>query len=391
MRSIRPGRRAIQLGLCLCVGTVALGSPGESVSEQTLPTGWFLADQQTYAIRRQEGRPAPELRVKEWAGPSRSLFDLRGKIVVIDFWAAWCPYCAPCLGLDAELARTYAERDVEVIAIHDGQHADKLAWKRIAEEQGVRFSHALDVEDEETSTVKRFNVTFFPAYIVIDRSGIIRAAGVRPDRVTDVLDRLLGESVAPVRRAEFPPEFFVGRENRPSSLERMEGQAAPPLQGEAWVDGEAEIRAGGEVTLIQFFSPGNRKSIEALEGLAKQEQALASMGARLVAIAPATCDWESVRDIAREHSWTFPIMRDRRQASPEEGGVPVPANPFAEALGRTADAYSIGPLLPSVVVDRKGLIRAAGFRWEVAATVVKHIALNPEPAPYAGSKGTPTP
>ena len=323
----RAGRRqyAFAVFAVILAGTLAMPSTGRAgVEPEPFPIGWFLAGADTYAIRRLEGRQAPRLDTAEWAGTERSLHELRGKIVVIDFWAAWCPYCIPCLRIDAEIAREYADKGVEVLAIHDGVTFKEDVWKRIAAEQGVRFPHALDHPDPEKSTIERYKVSVFPTYVVIDRAGVVRAAGVRPDRVTDVIKRLLGEEHTPVKRSEFPPEFFVGRENRPSSLRRMEGHAAPPLHGDSWIGDEIEIRTGAEITLIQFFSPGNAKSLEALESLSEEQDDLASMGARIVAVAPPTCDWEDVKAIASERGWRFPVMRDQRTNSPEGEEAPAP-------------------------------------------------------------------
>src|SRR6201999_1912206 len=65
-----------------------------------------------------EGKPAPALEAKEWIGPKQppSLSALKGKAVLLFFWAHWCPDCKEIAPLLAELKRRYGPRGLEILS-----------------------------------------------------------------------------------------------------------------------------------------------------------------------------------------------------------------------------------------------------------------------------------
>ncbi len=378
--------RAPLVGLLVITLSPAFGAAGQASQQEPLPASWYGSGQDVHILRRLEGRPAPPLQVKEWNGESRSLHEMAGKIIVIDFWAHWCPYCFPCLRNDARIAQRYADQGVEVIAIHDGLSGQDGEWLESAREHGVTFPHALDSDDPEHNTMRSYGITSFPSYAIIDRQGRVRAIGLRPDRITAALDWILDRDTESVAPPEFPPEFYLGRENRPSSLRRLEGKPAPPLRADLWLNNERLIHGNASIELLQFFSVGNRRSLEALDGLAEIQADLLSLGVHIVAVAPPDADWQEVQTLAESRGWTFSIMRD--QYLPDQENPPLArGRRGAIRTGQTADDYSIGPLLPSVLIDGDGLIRAAGFRWNQAEPIARHAAEYSYHTPFA-SKST---
>lgn len=99
-----------------------------------------------------------------------SLSDLRGKIVILNFWTTWCPYSTREVPDLQALHNEYGPQGVVVLAINEGeqlQHVEKFAW-----DNDVSFNIWLD-EDKWAGYV--MGVNSYPTTLFIDQKGVIRA------------------------------------------------------------------------------------------------------------------------------------------------------------------------------------------------------------------------
>jgi thiol-disulfide isomerase/thioredoxin len=144
-------------------------------------------------LARRFGRPAPEFRrIKGWknGGPT-TLAQLRGKVVVLDFWGFWCGPCMSSVPDWMSLHDDYAELGLIVIGVHDDSVDDlealdrKLAFAREHAWWGrdVPYLVALDgggktrIEgtgmDARGATTAAYGITSFPTGVLIDRDGTL--------------------------------------------------------------------------------------------------------------------------------------------------------------------------------------------------------------------------
>lgn len=158
----------------------------------TYAAGESEADDERWAkIQSQVGKVAPSFSVGSWQSLDEDMKggdirSMRGEIVVIDFWGTWCPPCRAAMPKNSELARQYADKDVRFVGICNTRGSDKMM--ETAEAHDGVFAMAADIDDK---TKEAYGVQWWPYYVVVDRDGIIRAAGLRSNSIATVLDRML--------------------------------------------------------------------------------------------------------------------------------------------------------------------------------------------------------
>lgn len=161
-------------------------------------------------IQSQINKPAPSFDVGEWQSLDENmkggdLSSMKGDIVVIDFWGTWCGPCRAAMPKNYELAKKYADKGVRFVGISTVRGSDRMT--EVAEQVNAKFPLVVDNEDK---TAKAYGVQFWPYYVVVDRDGMIRAAGLTPGNVEVAVQRLLelqppkdkeeGEAPSTVRR-----------------------------------------------------------------------------------------------------------------------------------------------------------------------------------------------
>lgn len=116
------------------------------------------------------GQAAPDFVLRDLAGHAVQLQELRGRVVLLSFWAIWCPACRLEL---TELQRLYEglpPAEVAILAINAGDPSDQVA--ELMRREGYRFPVLLDGQGVAQS---RFNVFQYPITFLLDRQG--RLAG----------------------------------------------------------------------------------------------------------------------------------------------------------------------------------------------------------------------
>lgn len=131
------------------------------------------------------GNEAPEISVKEWlVGEPTSLATLRGRVVLLEFWATWCKPCQEMFPKLNELYKIENSRGLEVIALTRHYMAYGGTEESRNEERGLMLGmvNQLNVgfrvgiaEDERLQAV--FGANGLPTLVLIDRKGIVKYAG----------------------------------------------------------------------------------------------------------------------------------------------------------------------------------------------------------------------
>ena len=121
------------------------------------------------ALRAAESPLAPAVHLPDADGASISLADLRGKVVLVDFWASWCAPCKASFPLLDTLRRDLRGKGVEVVAINvDERRRDMDAF--LADRK-----HDMPVlVDSKGVAAQAFGVQAMPTSFILDRAGRIR-------------------------------------------------------------------------------------------------------------------------------------------------------------------------------------------------------------------------
>ncbi len=118
------------------------------------------------------GQPAPELSLPDMNGNIIHLSDLKGKVVLIDFWASWC---GPCRKNNPHLVRLYNkyhEKGFEIFGVSIDDHAD--AWKEAVKHDKLSWVQVNDSKGWDAPSALIYDVNAIPASFLLDKNGTIK-------------------------------------------------------------------------------------------------------------------------------------------------------------------------------------------------------------------------
>jgi len=152
---------------------------------------------------------APDFSFTTKGNQNISNASLRGKVVLLDFWATWCPPCRESLPMVRGIDKKYSGKQVQVVSISGDDDED--VWRTFTTAQNMTWSQYIDLSDEvETS----FKVDSIPTFVVLDKDGVIRfrqsglgdsTAGDIEDAINKALKRPSDPALAAAAAAAQPP------------------------------------------------------------------------------------------------------------------------------------------------------------------------------------------
>ena len=132
------------------------------------PTATALPRPTPVTIRTgQEPEPAADFRIDLLSGEELALSDLRGKVVVLNFWATWCPPCREEMPSFESIYREYQDREVVFVGVAVADTEERA--RDFVEGVGVTYPIGLD----PGGIAESYRVTAMPTTFFIDREGTI--------------------------------------------------------------------------------------------------------------------------------------------------------------------------------------------------------------------------
>jgi thiol-disulfide isomerase/thioredoxin len=173
----------ITFGLLICILLPA--SAGEFPDAWT----WDTQPEQRAGHAALEGMPMPPLEVTDWINGEVKPADLKGKVVVMDFYATWCGPCMAAIPHNNEMLKKYQSKGLVIIGVCTNKRGQEK-FVTNAKEHSIEYPAA---RDAELKSQKAWAVHYYPTYAIIDRKGTIRAIGLQPQHVETVVQKLLAE------------------------------------------------------------------------------------------------------------------------------------------------------------------------------------------------------
>ena len=137
------------------------------------------------------GQPAPDIALPDPSGKIIKLSSLRGKYVLVDFWAKWC---GPCRQENPNVVRVYNKyKDKGFTVFGVSLDRRKEDWLQAIEQDGLTWTHVSDLKYWQSDAAKLYNINSIPFSVLVDPNGIIIDKNLRgaalERKLAEVIDK----------------------------------------------------------------------------------------------------------------------------------------------------------------------------------------------------------
>ena len=135
------------------------------------------------------GQIAPNFTITTPEGESISLYDIKGKVKLIEFWASWC---GPCRGENPHVVEIYKEyhpKGLEIFGV--SLDNNKEAWVKAIADDGLVWKHGSDLQGWKSAPAKLYSVSGIPHTVLLDENNKIIAKNLRGEELKQKIAEIL--------------------------------------------------------------------------------------------------------------------------------------------------------------------------------------------------------
>lgn len=149
-------------------------------------------------LKLQVGQLAPEIALTDTSGKIITLSSLKGKYVLIDFWASWCGPCRKEMPNVKRLYEKYKNKNFEILGV--SLDRDRSTWIKAIKEDGLPWLHISDLKFWECEAARDYNVQAIPYTVLVDKEGKIIAKELRGKELENKLEEVIHHNTETVKK-----------------------------------------------------------------------------------------------------------------------------------------------------------------------------------------------
>ena len=161
------------------------------MTNQKIITSLFFSFLFSAAINAQpkQGQLAADIALPSVNGDTIKLSSLKGKVVLLDFWASWCPPCRKEMPGLVETYKKYSKKGFEIVGV--SLDKDKDAWLGGVKEMKMEWKQLSDLKFWDSEGAAIYGVNSIPHTVLFDKEGIIVAKDLHGDALNAKLAELI--------------------------------------------------------------------------------------------------------------------------------------------------------------------------------------------------------
>lgn len=140
--------------------------------------------------RTADGNMAPDILLNDPFGKNISLSSLRGKVILVDFWASWCKPCRDENPNVVKLYNKYKAKGFDVFGVSLDDNRE--AWMAAINKDQLLWNHGSDLLKWNSSVVKLYNIEGIPFTVLVDKDGKVIAKRLRGESLENKLKEIFG-------------------------------------------------------------------------------------------------------------------------------------------------------------------------------------------------------
>lgn len=165
-----------------------------SLGASEFPDAWTWDDKPEFRTEHAalEGKVMPALDLTGWVNGEVTPQAMKGKVVVVDFYATWCGPCMNAIPHNNALLQKYKNQGLVIVGVCTSKRGQENMDQTV-QQKGIQYPTA---RDSALASQTAWHVHYYPTYAIVDRKGVVRMIGVQPEHVEEIVQKLLAEGAS---------------------------------------------------------------------------------------------------------------------------------------------------------------------------------------------------